>query len=294
MSAPSCPRSCTRAWQAEAVEDGRLAAADAASFARHAEGCALCAAEARWLVELRRTAERWPVLPRSELEQRRSRNALLQRANALALRARPASAWSWRAAALLTAMTGALAFAAVLAPSAAPSRPSPPPSATREPVAARSQLTVSAGAPAEAPATREISGAPDQPVASARATAPVPASAMAGTTRATSSASAGANTEPARATSSTPAVAGAASRAGRDFAAAMAAFSAGEYGRADRLFAAFARAHAADARAEDAWFLRAVAHARRGELNASRAAAREYLRRYPNGLRRAEAERLTR
>ncbi|HMI93246.1 MAG TPA: hypothetical protein VK509_17870, partial [Polyangiales bacterium] len=80
--------------------------------------------------------------------------------------------------------------------------------------------------------------------------------------------------------------------AGRSFAAAMAAFSAGDYAHANRLFAEFEHAHPADARVEDAAFLRAVAHARRGDSDASRAAAREYLRRYPNGLRRAEAERL--
>ena len=73
---------------------------------------------------------------------------------------------------------------------------------------------------------------------------------------------------------------------------AMAAFAAGYFGNAERLLAAFERAHPADARVEDATFLRAVARARRGDLTTARAIADEYLRRYPNGLRRAEAERM--
>jgi len=80
--------------------------------------------------------------------------------------------------------------------------------------------------------------------------------------------------------------------AGDAFAQAMSAFTAGDFGKAERLFAAFERAHPADARVEDATYLRAVARARRGDLGAARAIARDYLRRYPNGLRRAEAERL--
>jgi len=82
--------------------------------------------------------------------------------------------------------------------------------------------------------------------------------------------------------------------AGDAFAQAMSAFSAGDFGKAERLFTAFERAHPADARVEDATFLRAVARARRGDVTAAQAIARDYLRRYPNGLRRAEAERLLR
>jgi TolA-binding protein len=74
----------------------------------------------------------------------------------------------------------------------------------------------------------------------------------------------------------------------------MSAFGAGDFGKAERLFAAFERAHPADARVEDATFLRAGARARRGDAAAAQAIARDYLHRYPNGLRRAEAERLVR
>lgn len=77
--------------------------------------------------------------------------------------------------------------------------------------------------------------------------------------------------------------------AGARFAEAMAAFSAGDYSRADRLFAAFVREFPSDARAEDATFLRAEARARRGDKAGAEAAAQEYLKAYPKGLRRPEA-----
>jgi len=79
-----------------------------------------------------------------------------------------------------------------------------------------------------------------------------------------------------------------------DFARAMAAFGAGDYGQAERLFQDFERRHAEDARQEDSTFLRAVARARRGDAAGARATARQYLERYPNGLRAPEAERLAR
>jgi outer membrane protein assembly factor BamD (BamD/ComL family) len=72
----------------------------------------------------------------------------------------------------------------------------------------------------------------------------------------------------------------------------MSAFSAGDYGRAEQLFVSFEQQHAADARVEDTLFLRALARSRRGDADGSRAIARDYLRRYPNGLRRQEAQRL--
>jgi FecR protein/Putative zinc-finger len=80
--------------------------------------------------------------------------------------------------------------------------------------------------------------------------------------------------------------------AGARFAEAVAAFSAGDYGRADTLFGAFARDFSTDSRAEDATFLRADARARRGDKAGAAAGARAYLQAYPKGLRRAAAERL--
>jgi TolA-binding protein len=81
---------------------------------------------------------------------------------------------------------------------------------------------------------------------------------------------------------------------GHAFAAAVAAFSAGDYGRAETLLRAFERDHPEDARVEDALFLRAIAYARQGDENQRRELASEYLKRFPRGLRRLEAERLAR
>jgi TolA-binding protein len=372
MSAPSC----ARAWQAEAVEDGRLAPADAASFARHAAGCRVCARETRWLAELRSTAARLPQLVSTELEQRRLRYSVLQRANALALRrgaVQRMPAWSWwstaRAAAVATTAS-ALALTALFALRDAPSaKPGAQPSVHANGSAAVGvpsfQLTAAPGAiwqtvqrsatlklaaasgrfelavdplragqrflvelpdgelevrgtrfALEVEPTRTLavrvsegrvelrlrgqvarmlsageawSAEPQQPAVATSASPPGDAQAAPPARALTPARTRERASKPA----SVPATA-AESRAGRAFAAAMAAFSAGDLGRADRLFAAFERAHPADARVEDAAFLRAVAHARRGDLRASQAAAREYLRRYPNGLRRAEADRLAR
>jgi TolA-binding protein len=80
--------------------------------------------------------------------------------------------------------------------------------------------------------------------------------------------------------------------AGSDFATAMAAFSAGDFARAETLFTTFEARHPRDARVEDSMFLRSVARSRRGDTSGAQALARDYLRRYPKGLRRLEAERL--
>lgn len=78
------------------------------------------------------------------------------------------------------------------------------------------------------------------------------------------------------------------------FAAGIAAFRAGRYRDADRLLQAFASKNPTDPRVEDAAFLRAVAHSRLGDTSGAAALARDYLGRYPNGLRRPEAEALFR
>ena len=62
---------CARAWQAEALEDGRLSGAEHDSFERHAASCAECASELRALMRLRQAAE---LLPAS-LRRRRSNAA---------------------------------------------------------------------------------------------------------------------------------------------------------------------------------------------------------------------------
>ena len=80
--------------------------------------------------------------------------------------------------------------------------------------------------------------------------------------------------------------------AGPRFADAMAAFTGGDDARADQLFANFIRDFPRDGRAEDAMFLRAKSRARRGDTAGAAAIARDYLKIYPRGFRRPEAERL--
>ncbi len=90
------------------------------------------------------------------------------------------------------------------------------------------------------------------------------------------------------------AVPSAAATPGSDFGVAMKAFGDGDYGRAEQAFLEFERKHPSDSRVEDATFLRAVARSRRGDKEGARRIAESYLERYPNGLRRLEAERIAR
>jgi hypothetical protein len=81
--------------------------------------------------------------------------------------------------------------------------------------------------------------------------------------------------------------------ASADFRAAVAALDSGENVRADAAFARFVSEHPRDPRAEDAAYLRVIALQRCGDDDAMKRAARDYLRRYPTGLRRADVERLS-
>jgi TolA-binding protein len=80
--------------------------------------------------------------------------------------------------------------------------------------------------------------------------------------------------------------------AGQAFAGAIAAFRQAQFAQAASAFERFSRDFPSDPRSEDATFLRAVAQARTGDAEGAARMAREYLARYPRGLRRAEAERL--
>lgn len=82
--------------------------------------------------------------------------------------------------------------------------------------------------------------------------------------------------------------------AAADFRAAMSAFNGGDNARAAALFTAFLAEHGADARAEDAAYLRVLALQRSGNAGATQQAARSYLARYPRGFRQAEVEALAR
>jgi ferric-dicitrate binding protein FerR (iron transport regulator) len=85
-----------------------------------------------------------------------------------------------------------------------------------------------------------------------------------------------------------------ASGATEEFAAAMAAYSRGDFATAERLFLAFEAHYPTSGHVEDTTFLRALTRLRRGDEAGGKELAREYLKRYPNGFRAPEAVRMAR
>jgi FecR protein len=81
--------------------------------------------------------------------------------------------------------------------------------------------------------------------------------------------------------------------ASSDFRSAMSALDRGDDPEAAAGFAAFLTKHPRDPRAEDAAYLRVIALERCGDRDATKAAALDYLSRYPTGFRRAEVENLS-
>ncbi|HEU4535580.1 MAG TPA: hypothetical protein VFS00_15740, partial [Polyangiaceae bacterium] len=116
---------CSRRWQAEAIEDGRLFGADRESFERHAETCSECAREREGLARLRRALAGLPALSSAPLERRRLRSKILERADADVL-AKPAPRGRRAAALAALAAPAALACAATRWPRPAGA---PPPGA---------------------------------------------------------------------------------------------------------------------------------------------------------------------
>ena len=74
----------------------------------------------------------------------------------------------------------------------------------------------------------------------------------------------------------------------------MTGFQAGDNVSAAAAFASFVTRYPRDPRAEDAAYLRVIALQRCGALRDMKRAAEEYLRRYPEGFRHAEVDRLFR
>jgi hypothetical protein len=77
-----------------------------------------------------------------------------------------------------------------------------------------------------------------------------------------------------------------------DFRTALSALNAGDHSSAARLLTTFLSNHPRDARIEDAAYLRVIAFHRSGDEGATKRAAGEYLKRFPNGFRRTEVEAL--
>lgn len=348
---------CTRAWQAEALEDGRLGDADAASFRRHLATCGACRGEVDALAQLQAAAARLPELSSTPLEHRRLRQELLRRAHA-------AGAQAPRAPKLLWLTAGAVALAAAVAVVAWPHpvmSPAPQPRAMPLPRAAPEYVattssdavvrTLDGGAALRLSLERGELGLTVSPLRSdQRFIVQLPDGELEIKGTRFTVAADGARTTSVRvfegrvalrlrdhsplllnagdsfpAPVSTPAViqpppastplpakraaepqAPEAPEAIADpalterpppestFARAMTAFQAGDFGHADTLFEQFEREQPSDSRVEDALFLRAVARARRGDEAGARAIARAYLERFPNGLRKPDAERLAR
>jgi hypothetical protein len=82
--------------------------------------------------------------------------------------------------------------------------------------------------------------------------------------------------------------------ASKDFRAGVAALERGDNGEAALRFERFIEQHPEDTRAEDAAYLRVLALQRAGDVATLRAAAQQYLSRFPAGFRRKDVERLAR
>lgn len=365
-------RSCPRAWEAEAIEDGQLAGADRASFERHAATCETCTRQIEGLASLRRTMTACSRRARTPLELRRMRTTLLHRAHQVRTAALPrpsrASAGRRVAAAAAVLMVLGLAVWVGWRRAGEPGQPSPVAATgvtfdvtgavvTSTSSAGVTRATLSDGTAAfrvdhVAPRLRFLLTLPDGEIEvrgtrfsvkvhdarteSVEVTEGLVALRLRGEgersigggerwarAKPAESTSADADVPPANTSSAAPPLRRPASRdartvpasppaadvaktstsSGRDvspervaakerFAAAMAAFHAGSYARADALFDSFDRDFPGDARREDAAFLRAVCHARMGDGAGSESLARAYLREFPNGLRRPEATQL--
>lgn len=282
---------CDRVWQAEALEDGRLCATERASFERHASGCADCQAEQRAIALLRERiadlADREP----SPLEQRRRRAELLRAANQSVVGA-SRSRWPLRVGtALLLFAIPAAAAARWFAPWRTPSAMLHVPRVA----------SASTSAYARSGADSRVSACPNAPV---EGPASVPARPVVVAEHAADQHSLGPRIPRiASMSSESPIAAPVASSSAsimqdeRDaiaalYASGVTAFQAGDYAGAERQLRRFAARAPADSRGEDAAFLIALARARRGDSVGAASSAREYLHRFPHGLRRREAEQL--
>lgn len=111
---------CARAWEAEALDDGRLTGADRASFERHAAVCAVCRAEVAALAALRAKMAVVAAPEIMPLDRQRLRARTLERANATSGALRSRTRVLVVALGAVGVVGTALAFAAVHARRPAP------------------------------------------------------------------------------------------------------------------------------------------------------------------------------
>ncbi|MDB4942019.1 MAG: Fe-S oxidoreductase [Labilithrix sp.] len=284
MSVPACERLAL----AEASFDGRLGPSEQSSMDRHVRTCAECEAQLRELAQLRE-ALRAGGAAITPLEHQRARLALLRRAAAPAPRkGRSAAAVAavlvmvplavWAAAAGITTVRGhAPDEAADQAHEVRPREEKSPRVVQVGPTAP----TPTAATPVEAPQTPveppPVETAP-APVTHAAPVVPVPARVSVRAPAAALASAAPAEPE--------------ATRASREFAEAMTAVSRGDFGAGAQQLHAFAAAHPADPRTEEAIYLEAIALERAGRSREARDVARRYLAAYPGGVHRSPAQRI--
>lgn len=332
---------CPRAFEVEALRDGRLSGAERARFEAHAAGCSACKREAATLEALAKSLRVSEEPHTDELHVRRERTRLLAAFDGRLTPppTRRARAW-WGAAAALALVGGLSAFYLLTKPPAPPlalhpatvevradtnARWSRSTEAQREVVALESGALFIRVEPGSA--RRLLVKLPDgeledigtvfsvsaaaghttrvtvqegsvvlrldgrAPIALGAGEAWVPPPVVAAPSLPAPAATATFRAAP----RSSPKIAPSAeppSDAAAEFRAAMAAFNQGDTARAAELFTAFLGQFPRDSRAEDAAYLRTLAHQRRGDVAATERAAREYLARYPRGFRRAEVETL--
>ncbi|MDB4996569.1 MAG: hypothetical protein JWM74_4001 [Myxococcaceae bacterium] len=260
---------CSRLWEAEAFEDGRLTEADRPSFERHLTTCALCRDEVAQIDAARAAMQHAPAPAWSAIERQRVRNQLLSRANeSLTARARVRFSHAALVAVALVAAgtsyglwyarTEGMSSADVVLPAPAYDLES----------GRRRSVQEEQAQEAEQPTSENVASTTG-PLAHAYTTVDAMITPPAPAPTAHTSASAGSR-----------------------FQTAMVSFEAGDYARADTELELFARDFASDPRCEDAAYLRAVARFRRGDKVGAASLARAYLAAYPAGLRRIEARRL--
>lgn len=270
---------CPQSNLIEALHDGRLGPTEAASCERHLRTCPECAARQRHLAAVRE-AVRAPVDPPTPLAHQRARNALLRAAVA-----EPHAPPRRRRLAVIagvffaaSAMAGVSLWRAGSPPAPLPEPPAPPTAPSEAPKESRPVQPAS-----HAPAS--VSHAPVPPSLPPPSRVVSPPKARAVASRPTV---APPTTAPASAPEATPRV----SPASQDFAAAMDALAAGDFGVAATRFVDFTAKYPGDPRSDEAAYLVAISLQRAGQTENARSAAQRYLRDRPDGAHRTQAAKI--
>ena len=262
---------CESAVLVEAAFDERLGVSERASLDRHLTACATCT---KLLADLTTTRDTLRA-PREEiapLAHQRARLALLRASASPDPRPNARRPLAFVAAALV--LVPALVFAAASYSSSRGGAPTP---------------SVPSSAPTLEPShPAPLSTTPNAPSDELPVPTPDPSS-----TKLVASAPSASSTHPKHVEAPSAASSSSSSSpASRAFAEAMDAISRGDFGAGAAMLDRFATTYPADARVEEAVYLRAIAFERAGRKAEARVAARSYLGRYPAGAHRTQAERI--